>query len=92
LTESIPKGWAVATLGDLVHLNPKNYLDDSLDAGFVPLSSLGTRFRQHHGVEVRPGKRSRRDTPFPDGDVVLARITPSFENGKAGIIRDLPNK
>jgi len=93
LTESIPKGWAVATLGDLVHLNPKNYLDDSLDAGFVPLSSLGTRFRQHHGVEVRPWKEIKKGyTHFSDGDVVLARITPSFENGKAGIIRDLPNK
>src|SRR5262249_25092556 len=28
---------------------------------------------------------------FADGDVLLARITPSFENGKAGIVRSLPN-
>jgi type I restriction enzyme S subunit len=30
-------------------------------------------------------------TQFQNGDVLLARITPSFENGKAGIAIDLPN-
>jgi type I restriction enzyme S subunit len=81
-----------AQLGDLIQLNPKNYVGDSVEAGFVPLSFLGTRFRQPHAVEVKPWRQMKRGyTHFADGDVVLARITPSFENGKAGIIRNLPN-
>ena len=30
-------------------------------------------------------------TYFKDGDVLLAKVTPCFENGKAGIARDLRN-
>jgi type I restriction enzyme S subunit len=37
------------------------------------------------------GEIKKGYTHFADGDVVLAKITPCFENGKAGVMRDLPN-
>lgn len=92
MTDTIPSGWVTAQLGDLIQLNPKNHVQDSVEGGFVPLSLLGTRFLQHHAIEKKNwGQLKRGYTHFANGDVVLARITPSFENGKAGIIRDLPN-
>jgi len=76
----------------LITLNPKNDCDDSTEVGFVPLHRLGVRFQSHLTFEKRFWSMVKRGyTHFANGDVLLARITPSFENGKAGIARDLPN-
>ena len=40
--------------------------------------------------EVRQGAEVNSGTYFEPGDILLAKITPSFENGKQGIIRELP--
>jgi type I restriction enzyme, S subunit len=53
---------------------------------------LGTRYRERHTFQKRRWSEVRTGyTHFADGDVLLARITPSFENGKSGIAHDLPN-
>jgi type I restriction enzyme, S subunit len=88
----LPSSWALARIGDLVQLGPKNDVADDTGAGFVPLQQLGVTYRSRHTFEVRPwGAIKNGYTHFADGDVLLARITPSFENGKAGIARGLPN-
>ncbi len=88
----LPQNWALAKVGDLIALNPKNDCDDSTKVGFVPLHLLGVRFRENHAFEQRLWSAVKKGyTHFSNGDVLLARITPSFENGKAGIARDLPN-
>lgn len=89
---ALPPNWVWARVGDLVELGPKNQADDEIDAGFVPLQRMGINYRSHHSLEVRPwGTIKKGYTHFMDGDVLLARITPSFENGKGGIVRGLPN-
>lgn len=56
------------------------------------MQALGTRFLAPLTFEVRPwGEIKKAYTHFADGDVLLAKITPCFENGKAGIARHLPN-
>lgn len=88
----LPRSWVLVKVGDLIDLNPKSEAPDVAEAGFVPLKSMGVRFRDRHAVEKRPwGEVKKGYTHFGNGDVLLARITPSFENGKAGIARDLPN-
>ncbi|MGE0600870.1 MAG: restriction endonuclease subunit S [Dehalococcoidia bacterium] len=90
--EDLPPGWCQARIGDLVELAPKTHEADNLEAGFVPLQRLGVTYRGRHTFEPRPwGEIKKAYTHFQNGDVLLARITPSFENGKAGIARDLPN-
>lgn len=89
---ALPPNWVWARVGDLVEVGPKNQADDEIDAGFVPLQRMGINYRSRHSLEVRPwGTIKKGYTHFMDGDVLLARITPSFENGKGGIVRGLPN-
>lgn len=88
----IPQNWTIVRVEDVITLNPRNDCDDSTEVGFVPLQLLGVHFRDHHTFEQRPWSVVKKGyTHFADGDVLLARITPSFENGKAGIAHNLPN-
>jgi type I restriction enzyme, S subunit len=88
----IPQNWTIVRVEDVITLNPRNDCDDSTEVGFVALQLLGVNFRDHHTFEQRPWSVVKKGyTHFANGDVLLARITPSFENGKAGIARNLPN-
>ncbi len=88
----LPVGWAVTTVGELTNVGPKNECDDKTEVGFVPLQRLGTSYLSRHTHESRIWKEVKKGyAHFQNEDVLLARITPSFENGKAGIARNLPN-
>ena len=88
----LPEQWCLARVGDLIEMDPWNDCLDDVDIGFVPLARLGVRYRSHHTFETRKWRDVKRGYKhFANDDVLLARITPSFENGKAGIARDLPN-
>ncbi len=88
----LPQNWVIVKVEDVIELNPRNNCDDSTEVGFVPLQLLGVRFRDRHAFDRRTWAEIKNGyTHFANGDVLLARITPSFENGKAGIVRDLPN-
>jgi type I restriction enzyme M protein len=86
----------VARLADVVEINPKKSEARGLNAktqvSFVPMEDLnsnGPAFapsKQRELAEVLNGY-----TYFKDGDVLLAKITPCFENGKAGVARRLLN-
>ncbi|NHZ45005.1 restriction endonuclease subunit S [Massilia aquatica] len=89
----LPNGWTLAQLGDLVQFNPKTEARDDTNCGFVPMASLGTRYGK--GITVQQeriwAEVKKAYTHFKDGDVLVAKVTPCFENGKAGIARKLPN-
>ncbi len=88
----LPDGWTKANLSRLLKLNPKNTAEDGLEAGFSPMNLLGTSYRGDVGFEPRRWSEIKKAyTHFANGDVLLAKITPCFENGKSGIARDLPN-
>ena len=88
----IPEKWCLARLRDLIDVDPKNDCPDNLSIGFVPLARLGVHYRSRPSFATRTWAHVKKGyTHFADGDVLLARITPSFENGKAGIPRGLPN-
>ncbi|MCY2996087.1 MAG: restriction endonuclease subunit S, partial [Planctomycetota bacterium] len=59
---------------------------------FVPMADLN-----EHRIEFQPTQDKRLSevsasyTYFEDNDVLLAKVTPCFENGKAGIARGLLN-
>ncbi|WP_027909900.1 restriction endonuclease subunit S [Pseudomonas sp. URMO17WK12:I4] len=88
----LPKGWAEARIGDLAELNPKQAFDDETVAGFVPMSHAPTNFRDKLRFDERPwGEIKKAYTNFKDGDVIFAKVTPCFENGKAALVAGLPN-
>ena len=88
----LPSGWTTAKVDDVALLNPKNVCSDDLEVGFVPMPLVGTNYRSKIGFEPRTwGQIKKGYTHFADGDVLLAKITPCFENGKAGLVSGMPN-
>ncbi|NYS60506.1 restriction endonuclease subunit S [Halomonas salicampi] len=86
-----PESWARCSLVDVVVLNPKNDASADQVAGFVPMALAPT---DYHGIlqheEKLWGKIKKSYTNFADGDIIFAKVTPCFENGKAAIVRDMP--
>lgn len=70
----------------------KRKLKDNDLVSFVPMEDLGVdqKFVEPK-AERKLGEVAGSYTYFADGDVLLAKITPCFENGKLGIARDLTN-
>lgn len=83
----IPQNWEWSRLLDLGEINPRNVADDDDRVAFLPMRGVPA---EHRGaVEIEQGKwgdLKKGYTHFAVGDVVLAKITPCFENGKAAVI------
>lgn len=88
-----PRGWPVIRLRFRATVNPSrselNGLPDDTEVSFVPMESVceygGLYLDQTKPLaEVATGY-----TYFRDGDVVVAKITPCFENGKGSIAQGL---
>ena len=67
-------------------------MDDELDVSFIPMSDMNQGMSD---LNVRQTKNLREVltgyTYFKNSDVLLAKITPCFENGKSGIASGLKN-
>ncbi|TPW26564.1 hypothetical protein FJU08_22075 [Martelella alba] len=92
LAGSIPANWISTSLGDLGLISPRNEAQDEAAAGFVPMAEIEAKFGLPHGFEERKWADIKSGyTHVANGDVVLAKITPCFENGKSAAITGLPN-
>lgn len=87
---------ATKTLDEIATFRPakdeiKNLPSDT-DVSFVPMASLNTFDASFEATETRKlGDVSSGFTYFKNNDILLAKITPCFENGKAGIAHNLKN-
>lgn len=89
----LPANWVWARLNDVGVINPRHNEDDELTAAFVPMSLIEDGFGTKHTFEERKyGKIRKGYTHLGEGDVVMAKITPCFQNRKSAILRGLPNK
>jgi type I restriction enzyme S subunit len=92
-TNLIPANWVTTCLGDLGLISPRNEAPDEAAAGFVPMAEIEAKFGLPHGFEERKWADIKSGyTHVANGDVVLAKITPCFENGKSAAITGLPNQ
>ncbi len=87
--------WKNATLAEVCEINPgKKELQDKskeMEVSFLPMASVS-----EDGKIITQEKRKLKEvikgyTNFRNGDVLLAKITPCFENGKRAIAKDLTN-
>jgi type I restriction enzyme M protein len=93
---NIDAEWEVIPLSEIAEVNPKKAqisdLDEQIEVSFVPMADLG-----EHDMSFEPNETKRLEevykgyTYFQDDDVLLAKVTPCFENGKAGIAKNLVN-
>jgi len=91
------KGWQTRPLADVCEIKPpkaearERAAADAL-VSFAPMEDLGIDRKFLNASQVkRLASVVGSYTYFADGDVLLAKITPCFENGKLGIAADLSN-
>jgi len=88
----LPQGWEWVRLGEIGIINPRNDVQDSEMAGFVPMPLIPEGYSEKHQFEERPWSEIKKGyTHFADGDVGMAKITPCFENAKSCVFSGLPN-
>jgi|SRR5690625_1495263 len=86
----IPRTWAWSRLASLGQINPRNKLDDSIEVSFCPMALIPECYGDPVAFEVRKwGEIKSGYTHFAENDIVTAKITPCFQNGKAAVMRDL---
>ena len=90
------EGWTIKKLGDICKVAPsKNRakvkdIDPLLEVSFMPMEDLtiGNKY-------AYPSKRllykdiASGYTYFEEGDILIAKVTPCFENGKLAIVKKL---
>lgn len=92
LRHAIPPNWVWSNLGNLGVISPRNECSENASTGFVPMSAIDAQFGLRHRFEPRSWREIVKGyTHVANGDVVLAKITPCFENGKSAVIDCLPN-
>jgi restriction endonuclease S subunit len=92
----IDPDWEMVELGEVCEVNPKKSeikdLDESTMISFVPMAVLNENQIDFISQEEKPlGEVFKGYTYFRDNDVLIAKVTPCFENGKAGIANNLKN-
>ncbi len=88
----IPETWSWVRLKDVSIINPKNKADDNTEAGFIPMPLISKNYLESVMFQKKTWNEIKKGfTHFQNNDVVVAKITPCFENSKAAIISNLPN-
>jgi type I restriction enzyme S subunit len=91
------QGWEEKKLGEVCLIKPpkklaKQKLKEDDEVSFVPMKCLQINQMHFTSKETRKLKKAYLGyVYFEEGDVVLAKITPCFENGKLGIAYNLKN-
>jgi len=91
------KGWPTKTLAEVCQIKPpKSEARDKVSASslvsFLPMEDMGIDVKFVQATQTKPLSAVVGSyTYFADGDVLLAKITPCFENGKLGIADGLKN-
>ncbi len=91
----VPKHWGVTRLKFVARLNPTasnaRKLDPDTEVSFVPMEAVG----EYGGLDLsniaRLSDVAEGYTYFGDRDVVVAKITPCFENWKGALATGLVN-
>lgn len=88
--------WPIVKLGNVCEINPPkaetNNISPETIVSFVPMAVLNEHQRDFEPTEVkRLSDVLTGYTYFKNGDVLLAKVTPCFENGKSGIASGLKN-
>ena len=67
---NIPNSWQWVRLGQICQINPRNIVDDNLDAAFVPMNMIEDGFQNRHTYIVKLWKNIKKGfTHFMERDV-----------------------
>lgn len=91
----IPKHWEVKRIRQIATMNPsKSESSEDIRRNslvvFLPMEKVGTTGAIDASVRLPASTISSGLTYFRRGDVLVAKITPCFENGKGAFLDDIP--
>ena len=89
----LPEHWCTVKFGDVVTFTkkPKDLrYSEFNEVPFVPMNLIPIATLFSEEFRLKPSDTLSSGTYFEPGDILLAKITPSFENGKQCIIQELP--
>ena len=88
----IPEEWEVVPLKKLIHINPsKRKLDSNTKVSFLGMADVSEDGKVTGGEERTFADVENGFTFFADEDILVAKITPCFENGKGALVTTLIN-
>jgi type I restriction enzyme S subunit len=88
----IPDNWCWVRLGDIFQINPRNTVEDDVEASFIPMTMLDEGYISKFCYEKKLWKNIKSGfTHFSDDDIVFAKITPCFQNLKSAVMKKLVN-
>jgi type I restriction enzyme S subunit len=80
-------------LAEVAEINPRRFStqpDDDELVSFIPMKAVEEETGRLDASEIRPWREVKKGyTPFQDGDVIFAKITPCMENGKFAMAKGL---
>lgn len=89
----LPPNWQLVKFEEIVIFTKKprdlRYSDYN-EIPFVPMNLIPIATLFSKEFILKPSDKISSGTYFEPGDILLAKITPSFENGKQCIIQELP--
>ena len=89
----IPESWETMHLAEAVTFTKKprdlRYSEYN-EVPFVPMELIPIAKQFSEKFTLKTNKELKSGTYFEPGDILLSKITPSFENGKQCIIQELP--
>ena len=91
--QDLPLNWRTVRFGEVATFTkkPKDLrYSDYNEVPFVPMNLIPIATLFSKDFILKPSDTLSSGTYFEPGDILLAKITPSFENGKQSIIEDLP--
>jgi restriction endonuclease S subunit len=89
-----PAHWKITRLKYVSSINPSKeravkYRASNMDAVFLPMEKVNSDGTFDNGTTKSIQELWNGFTYFQEGDVIFAKITPCFENGKGALIRNL---
>lgn len=83
--------WPLVQLDTIAEINPRLPKDtvQSQKVTFLPMAAVSEQGKVIAGEERILSETKKGFTYFERGDVILAKITPCFENGKAALLSEL---
>jgi len=85
MTTQTKTTWRKVKLGEVAILNPPVHLEKGEKYPFVSMEQVEIGKKYISLSEIREYKGG--GTKFRDGDILFARITPSLEHGKCGVVK-----
>ncbi|NCC71650.1 restriction endonuclease subunit S, partial [bacterium] len=89
---TLPQNWELCRLNTIALINPKNNIDDNMDVGFIPMDHIEQGYQTKYRFQTKKWKDIKKGyTHFAKNDIIVAKISPCFENRKSAILNVLPN-